>query len=353
MASLRLRAVAPRRASSLVPSLACHARFTSSPARAPPANPLQPTLAPAYGDRVNRYSCVALVRAFPPSAVPGQLTENDPVQAPHHVGPDPGVRSFPLGVVPCLLLETDRPSSPGPCSASQAMLYATDGIDEPNDLDKPMVGVANVWCAFPDLLSMVQLADSRVAPPRAPYRYEGNPCVVLHCHPLRYLTPPHIAEHPPLSAQLQQARPAPRRTHQGLAHQRRHHGLRLRHRRRVGRHLDGHVRHELLAPEPRPHCRPGRDSRGWALARWHGHDPGTSLPSWLWSARPRLTRSPAGVRQEHVRRACRGAQELAGADIFVPASRRPGVLMALGRLNRPGIMGASWPITPLASKVAR
>ncbi|GJN93356.1 hypothetical protein Rhopal_006409-T1 [Rhodotorula paludigena] len=36
-------------------------------------------------------------------------------------------------------------------SASQAMLYATDGIDQPSDLDKPMVGVANVW-------------------------YEGNPC---------------------------------------------------------------------------------------------------------------------------------------------------------------------------------
>ncbi|KDE02376.1 dihydroxy-acid dehydratase [Microbotryum lychnidis-dioicae p1A1 Lamole] len=35
--------------------------------------------------------------------------------------------------------------------ASQAMLYATDGIDSESDLAKPMVGVANVW-------------------------YEGNPC---------------------------------------------------------------------------------------------------------------------------------------------------------------------------------
>lgn len=31
-------------------------------------------------------------------------------------------------------------------SASQAMLYATDGIDSPEDLAKPMVGIANVWC---------------------------------------------------------------------------------------------------------------------------------------------------------------------------------------------------------------
>lgn len=35
--------------------------------------------------------------------------------------------------------------------ASQAMLYATDPIDQPGDLGKPMVGIANVW-------------------------YEGNPC---------------------------------------------------------------------------------------------------------------------------------------------------------------------------------
>ncbi|POY70971.1 hypothetical protein BMF94_5998 [Rhodotorula taiwanensis] len=35
--------------------------------------------------------------------------------------------------------------------ASQAMLYATDSIDQPKDLERPMVGIANVW-------------------------YEGNPC---------------------------------------------------------------------------------------------------------------------------------------------------------------------------------
>lgn len=28
----------------------------------------------------------------------------------------------------------------------QAMLYATDGIDSDADLNKPMVGVANIWC---------------------------------------------------------------------------------------------------------------------------------------------------------------------------------------------------------------
>ena len=57
MASLRLRAAAPRTPSFF--SLSTHARFNSSPARAPPSNPLQPTLAPAAGDRINRYSYVA------------------------------------------------------------------------------------------------------------------------------------------------------------------------------------------------------------------------------------------------------------------------------------------------------
>ncbi|BGP35029.1 dihydroxy-acid dehydratase ilv3 [Rhodotorula toruloides] len=42
-------------------------------------------------------------------------------------------------------------TSPKTQGASQAMLYATDGIDSPEDLAKPMVGIANVW-------------------------YEGNPC---------------------------------------------------------------------------------------------------------------------------------------------------------------------------------
>ncbi|KLO12991.1 dihydroxy-acid and 6-phosphogluconate dehydratase [Schizopora paradoxa] len=41
-----------------------------------------------------------------------------------------------------------RPKSQG---ASQAMLYATDGVEKPEDFEKPMVGVASVW-------------------------YEGNPC---------------------------------------------------------------------------------------------------------------------------------------------------------------------------------
>jgi dihydroxy-acid dehydratase len=41
-----------------------------------------------------------------------------------------------------------KPKSQG---ASQAMLYATEGIDAPEDFDKPMVGVASIW-------------------------YEGNPC---------------------------------------------------------------------------------------------------------------------------------------------------------------------------------
>jgi len=42
------------------------------------------------------------------------------------------------------------------------MLYATDGIDQPKDLDKPMVGIANVWCVpqRPALLACAHLADS-------------------------------------------------------------------------------------------------------------------------------------------------------------------------------------------------
>ena len=27
----------------------------------------------------------------------------------------------------------------------QAMLYATEGVDSPDDFEKPMVGVASVW----------------------------------------------------------------------------------------------------------------------------------------------------------------------------------------------------------------
>ena len=32
--------------------------------------------------------------------------------------------------------------------ASQAMLYATEGVDSPADFDKAMVGVASVWCVI-------------------------------------------------------------------------------------------------------------------------------------------------------------------------------------------------------------
>lgn len=38
--------------------------------------------------------------------------------------------------------------------ASQAMLYATDGIDSDKDLAKPMVGIANVWLVFSLFLSL-------------------------------------------------------------------------------------------------------------------------------------------------------------------------------------------------------
>lgn len=35
-----------------------------------------------------------------------------------------------------------QPKSQG---ASQAMLYATEGVDQPEDFNKAMVGVANIW----------------------------------------------------------------------------------------------------------------------------------------------------------------------------------------------------------------
>ncbi|GAA6007801.1 dihydroxy-acid dehydratase ILV3 [Rhodotorula paludigena] len=93
MAALRLRTAVPRALSGAASRI--QTRFASDLVK--PVDPL----APQGGDRINRYS---------------HLITNDPTQG-----------------------------------ASQAMLYATDGIDQPSDLDKPMVGVANVW-------------------------YEGNPC---------------------------------------------------------------------------------------------------------------------------------------------------------------------------------
>lgn len=42
----------------------------------------------------------------------------------------------------------------GKRSASQAMLYATDSIDQPKDLERPMVGIANVWYGGPLSLAL-------------------------------------------------------------------------------------------------------------------------------------------------------------------------------------------------------
>ena len=53
--------------------------------------------------------------------------------------------------------------------ASQAMLYATEGISKDEDFNKAMVGVASVWYVVFSLFSREQvvLNDS--------HRYEGNP----------------------------------------------------------------------------------------------------------------------------------------------------------------------------------
>lgn len=54
----------------------------------------------------------------------------------------------------------------------KAMLYATDGIDGEEDLQKAMVGVASVWCvsSLPIRIQVLTASSS--------VRYEGNPCVM-------------------------------------------------------------------------------------------------------------------------------------------------------------------------------
>ena len=52
--------------------------------------------------------------------------------------------------------------------ASQAMLYATEGIASDEDFNKAMVGVASVWY-------VIFLRSVVYAPARTSARYEGNP----------------------------------------------------------------------------------------------------------------------------------------------------------------------------------
>ena len=58
--------------------------------------------------------------------------------------------------------------------ASQAMLYATEGIKSDEDFSKAMVGVASVWCAFlfcwPRFDAWCLLVFLSLSA-----RYEGNP----------------------------------------------------------------------------------------------------------------------------------------------------------------------------------
>ena len=110
------------------------------------------------------------------------------------------------------------------------MLIAT-GLSR-DDLNKPQVGIGSVW-------------------------YEGNPCNM------------HLAD---LGNHVKQGVEAA--------------GLRrdaVQHRRRLRRHLDGHRRHELLAPVARPHRRLDRDDHGRPVVRRPGR--------------------PARLRQEHARHA--------------------------------------------------
>ena len=73
---------------------------------------------------------------------------------------------------------------------------------------------------------------------------------------------------------LQHAPPRPRRRGQGRCSGRRHGGHALQHGGRLRRHLDGHRRHELLAPVARPDRGLDRDGDGSAVVRRRGHPPG-------------------------------------------------------------------------------
>ena len=97
-------------------------------------------------------------------------------------------------------------TQPATQGSSQAMLYAT-GMSE-DDMNKPQVGIASMW-------------------------FEGNPCNMHLLGPRR-------------------------RSEEGRAGGRaRRHAV--QHDRRLRRHLDGHRRHELLAPIARPHRRLDRN----------------------------------------------------------------------------------------------
>ena len=123
---------------------------------------------------------------------------------------------------------SSRVTQPKSQGASQAMLYGT-GLTE-DDMNKPQVGIASVW-------------------------YEGNPCNM------------HLLD---LAAEVKE----------GVAGRRpgRH---AVQHDRRLRRHLDGHRRHELLAPVARPDRRLDRNRHGRPVVR-------------------RLHRAPR-LRQEHAR----------------------------------------------------
>ena len=55
--------------------------------------------------------------------------------------------------------------------ASQAMLYATEGVDSDEDFQRAMVGVASIWCASWHIPSDAHIADNEVKGMRATRAY--------------------------------------------------------------------------------------------------------------------------------------------------------------------------------------
>ena len=139
-------------------------------------------------------------------------------------------------------------------------------------MEKPQVGIASVW-------------------------YEGNPC---NMHLL------DLAE---------QARDGVRGGRHG-----RH---ALQHHRRQRRHLDGHRRHELLAPVARPHRRLDRDRDVGAVVRREHLDPGLRQEHARLPDGDGPPESPVahGLRRHDPRRPRRRARE-ARRHLRVPELRR-------------------------------
>lgn len=74
--------------------------------------------------------------------------------------------------------------------ASQAMLYATEGVNNEEDFQKAMVGVASVWCVLPSFLStrsnrVSGMKATRKQAPTIEASTETNLCPFVSVHPRR------------------------------------------------------------------------------------------------------------------------------------------------------------------------